>query len=71
MASALANNRIVKYFKGVSAEVRKVTWPSRAEVVRLSVIIMVVLVVMSTFMALVDYGFSVLMRFIITQGTGL
>jgi len=71
MASALANNRIVKYFKGVRAEVRKVTWPTRAEVVRLSVIIMVVLVVMSAFMALVDYGFSVLMRFIITLGTGL
>lgn len=71
MAKALADNRIIKYFKEVRAELRKVTWPSRAEVLRMSAIVMVVLAVSSAFMALVDYAFSWLMRLIITLGAGL
>jgi len=71
MAKALADNRITKYLKEVRAELRKVTWPSRPEVLRLSAIVMVVLVVASAFLALVDYGFSRLMRLIIGLGTGL
>nr|MBC7245118.1 preprotein translocase subunit SecE [Chloroflexota bacterium] len=71
MAITLSNNRIVKYLKEVRAEIRKVTWPSRSEVLRLSAIVIAVLVVMSIFMALVDYAFSWLMRLIINLGTGL
>ncbi len=71
MAPALANNRITKYFKEVRAEIRKVTWPSRAEVTRLSTIVMVVLVAASVVMALIDYAFSWLMRIIISLGTSL
>jgi preprotein translocase subunit SecE len=71
MANAAAGSRIVKYIKDVRGEVRKVTWPSRAEVMRLSAIVIVVLVVMSAFMALVDYAFSWLMRLVIGLGAGL
>jgi len=71
MASAFRDNPIAKYLRGVRAEIRKVTWPTRAEVVRLSVIVMAVLIVMSAFMALVDYAFSWLMQIIVTLGTGL
>jgi len=71
MAPALANNRITKYFKEVRAEIRKVTWPSRAEVTRLSTIVIVVLVAASAVMALIDYAFSWLMRIIISLGTSL
>ena len=71
MASALADNRITRYLKEVRAEMRKVTWPSRAEAIRLSTIVMVVLLVASAFLALVDYAFSWLMRIIISLGTSL
>ena len=71
MTQTLRDNRLTRYFREVRAEVRKVTWPSRQEVVRLAAIVMVVLILMSLFMALVDWGFSRLMQFIITQGTGL
>jgi preprotein translocase subunit SecE len=71
MANALTDNRIVKYLKEVRAEIRKVTWPSRQEVLRLSAIVIVVLVVMSAFMAIIDYAFSWLMRLIIGLRTGL
>jgi preprotein translocase subunit SecE len=71
MARALADNRITRYLREVRAELRKVTWPSRAEVLRLSTIVMVVLLISSAVMALVDYAFSWLMRLIIGLGAGL
>lgn len=71
MANALTNNRIVKYLKEVRGEIRKVTWPSRQEILRLSAIVIVVLVAMSAFMAVIDYAFSWLMRLIINLGTSL
>ena len=71
MAGALADNRITRYLKEVRAEMRKVTWPSRAEAIRLSTIVMVVLLVASAFLALVDYAFSWLMRIVINLGTSL
>jgi len=71
MANALTNNRITKYLKEVRAEIRKVTWPSRTEVLRLSAIVIMVLLAMSAFMALIDYAFSWLMRLVVGLGAGL
>ena len=71
MTSAITNNRLAKYLKEVRAEIRKVTWPSRAEATRLSTIVMVVLVAASAFMALIDYAFAWLMRIIVNIGTSL
>ena len=67
----MADNRVVKYFREVRAEMRKVTWPPRAEVARLSTIVVVVLIVASAFMAIVDYAFSWMMRIIVNLGTSL
>ena len=71
MSNALKENRITKYLKEVRAEIRKVTWPSRKEVTRLSTIVVIVMVVMSAFMAIVDFAFSRLMQAIISLGAGL
>jgi preprotein translocase subunit SecE len=71
MAKAASENRIVKYLKEVRAETRKVTWPTRQEVLRLTAIVLVVLGISSAFLALVDYAFSWLMRMIIGLGAGL
>jgi preprotein translocase subunit SecE len=71
MTSALKENRITKYLKEVRAEIRKVTWPSRQEVLRLSTIVVIVMIVMSLFMAIVDFAFSRLMQAIISLGAGL
>jgi preprotein translocase subunit SecE len=71
MAKAASENRIIKYLKEVRAETRKVTWPTRQEVLRLTAIVLVVLGVSSAFLALVDYAFSWLMRIVIGLGAGL
>jgi preprotein translocase subunit SecE len=71
MTSAVKEKRITKYLKEVRAEIRKVTWPSRQEVLRLSAIVVVVMILMSAFMAIIDFAFSRLMAAIISLGTGL
>jgi preprotein translocase subunit SecE len=71
MADGAKKNRIAEYFREVRAEIRKVTWPARNEVLRMSAIVMIVLLASSAFMAIVDYGFAWLMGLIVKLGTGL
>ena len=71
MTSAVKDNRITRYVREVRAEIRKVTWPSRQEVIRMATVVVVVLMIMSIFMAVVDFGFSRLMQAIISLGSGL
>jgi len=51
-------NAIVRYFREVRAEIRRVTWPSRKVGTRLSVIVMAVTVLGSVGMGLVDWLFT-------------
>jgi preprotein translocase subunit SecE len=60
--------RVSRYIREVRAEVRKVTWPSRDDVMRMTSVVLVVLLVASIFLAIVDYGFSRLMQFVISLG---
>jgi preprotein translocase subunit SecE len=50
--------RITKYFRDVRSELRRVVWPNRAEVVNSSLVVIVTLLVMTTFVAIVDYAAS-------------
>jgi preprotein translocase subunit SecE len=47
-----------EFFKEVRGELRKVAWPTRAEVINYSIIVLVAIVVLTSFIALVDYGVS-------------
>ena len=47
----------------VIAELRRVTWPTREETVRLTIIVIAVSVAIGAFLGLVDIGFSRLMTF--------
>lgn len=47
-----------QFLKEVRGELRKVAWPTRSEVVNYSIIVLVAIIVMTTFIALVDYGAS-------------
>lgn len=46
------------YLREVRGELRKVQWPSRAEVVRYSVIVLVTLIILTTFIFLLDLAFA-------------
>lgn len=58
-------NRIVRYFREVRAELRKVVWPTRKEATRLSLIVIAVTVGMSAFLGVVDLLFSRLIGLIV------
>jgi preprotein translocase subunit SecE len=46
--------KIVKYFKEVRAELTKVTWPSRQELMGSTLVTIVVTIIVSVFIGLVD-----------------
>ena len=49
----------------VIGELRRVTWPTREETLRLSVMVVVVAVAMGIFLGLVDLGFSEIMGIVL------
>lgn len=57
--------RIRTYFVSATAELSKVIWPSRREVVNHTLIIAVAVVVTIIFLGLVDYGLTILLKNVI------
>jgi preprotein translocase subunit SecE len=51
-------NPISKYIRETRGELRKVTWPTREESLRLTAIVIGVTVAMSIFLCLLDFVFS-------------
>lgn len=58
-------SRIVRYFKEVRAEIRKVVWPSRKTTMNLTLIVLGVTAVMSATLGLIDWLFAQLFTLII------
>ena len=50
--------RVQQFFREVAAEFRRVNWPSRAEVVRSTVVVLVVVVVLALYLGAVDVALS-------------
>ncbi len=48
----------VQFLREVRGELRKVSWPRRDEVVNYSIVVLVVLVLLTTAIGLLDWGFS-------------
>ncbi len=49
---------IIQYVKSSIAELKKVTWPTRAQTIRYSALVVAVSVGVAVFFASLDYGFS-------------
>ena len=54
-------SRIVRYFREMRAEIGRVTWPTRAQATRLTLIVLAVTTALAVILALVDYVFGWLM----------
>jgi preprotein translocase subunit SecE len=48
----------MEFFKEVRAELRKVAWPTREEVINYSIIVFLALAVLMAFVGLLDYTFG-------------
>ena len=46
--------RLAKYFKDVRAEIRRVVWPTRPEILNSSLVVLVMLTLMTIFVSIVD-----------------
>ncbi len=67
-ASRKKGNPISRYLRETVAELRKVTWPTRKEASRLTVIVLIVIVLMSAFLGVMDLLFSRLISVVINLG---
>lgn len=58
--------RIIEYFKDTRGEVRKVSWPTRKQATKLTLIVLGVTLVMALFLGALDFVFASLVGLIIS-----
>ena len=51
-----ARPTVRQYIREVRAELRKVAWPSRDEVINYSIVVLITLIVLTTFIGVLDWG---------------
>lgn len=61
-------NKVADYFKSSWAELIKVNWPNRNQIVSLTVIVIVFSLVVSSFVGAVDWGFARAIEKVIFNG---
>jgi preprotein translocase subunit SecE len=57
-----------EFVREVRAELKKVSWPTRPEVIRYSMIVLVALVVFTGFVFVIDYAFGEFFRALLDTG---
>jgi len=67
-ASKKKSNPVVRYLRETRADLKKVTWPTRPEATKLTIIVLIVVAFMSALLGTLDYIFSRVMGFIISLG---
>jgi preprotein translocase subunit SecE len=58
-------NRVQRYLRETVGELRKVSWPTRAEAQNLTIVVLIVIVAMSTFLGLLDFVFARFFAFVL------
>lgn len=58
--------KTVRYIKSAGQELKKVSWPTKQELLKYLVTIIVCLVLATSLIALIDYGLSSLIKIIFT-----
>lgn len=59
-------SRLTRWWRETSGELRKVSWPTREEAIRLTKIVLVVVAATSIFLGLLDFIFSKLIGLLVT-----
>ena len=55
----------IQFLREVRVELRKVTWPSRKQTIGSTVVVIVIVLVISAFLGVVDFGLSSLINFVV------
>jgi preprotein translocase subunit SecE len=56
------------FLKEVIAEMRKVTWPTRKELVSYTIVVLTIITLVAIFFAIIDMGLSQLLELIMKTG---
>lgn len=59
--------RVTRYFREVLVELRKVDWPSRQELTAMTIVVVVVLALMASYLGLWDLLFGWLFQQVLTR----
>jgi len=62
----MRNNRAIKYFLDSYEELKKVSWPTRKQLIRDTLIVVVSSTVITAFVAVVDFGLSKVLEFLVS-----
>ncbi len=62
----VTNNRLVRYIQDSYAEMKKVTWPTRQETVKITIVVIIISLSVAAFLGLLDYIFSLGVKEMIT-----
>ncbi|MFL7890714.1 MAG: preprotein translocase subunit SecE [Anaerolineales bacterium] len=57
-SSRKKSNFITRYFRETMGELRKVSWPTRREATSLTIVVLIVIALMSTFLGVLDFIYS-------------
>jgi preprotein translocase subunit SecE len=52
-----------QFITNIMAELKKVTWPTRQEAIRLTIMVLIVCIVAGIFLGLADFGFTRLVEY--------
>jgi len=63
-----SNNAIIRYFQETGDELRKVSWPTREQSIRLSIIVLVTTAVSAIVLGLMDELFRILSSLLVNTG---
>lgn len=61
-------NNIKKYFNGVIAESKKITWPTKKTVINHTVLVVLAIAVMMLVFGVLDLGFSKILEYFLIKG---
>jgi preprotein translocase subunit SecE len=61
----IKSNIVIKFIGQVREELKKVTWPTRAEVIRLTSIVLIVSIIVGVYLGTVDTLFTKLLEYLI------
>ena len=57
-------DKFVRFIKDVTAEMRLVTWPTKADIQEGTIVVIVISGIVAIFLSLVDFGFSKLVNLV-------
>jgi len=68
MKKATTKKGRFRFFGETIAELRKVTWPTRQEAVRLTIIVIIICTALGILLGSIDYGFTQLVKEVFLPG---